>query len=92
MRKIIFFLLGILCMNACALGAEDSLYRMHKSLKDEHFVVETDQESRSESLNRISGHYDIGFSLPEQSYESSDHYRPGAFGRQESQDKASQSY
>ena len=92
MRKIIFCLLGILYTGAWGFGADDPLQDVHGSLKDQAFVVETDENSQSESLNRISGQYDLGFTLPEQSYESSSHYRPGPFGREESKDKASQSY
>ena len=63
----------------------------HHSFKDETFVVETDEDSVSDSLNRISGKIDLGFSSPDQSYRSSDHYAPGPFGRAEQQDQ-DQSY
>ena len=51
------------------------------------FVVETDSESASESLERISGQIDLGFSAPSDSFESSDQYKPGPFGRQDSTEK-----
>ncbi len=51
------------------------------------YVVESDDESASESLNRISGHIDLGFSSPEQSYESSDHYTPSPFAKEKSEQK-----
>ncbi len=45
------------------------------------FVYETDTQSAADSLNRISGEIDTGFSTGSQSYESDSHYRPGPFGR-----------
>ncbi len=92
MRKIIFCLLGFLGTGAWVYGADDPLQNFNKSLKDQAFVVETDEDSRSESLNRISGQIDLGFTLPDQTYESSSHYRPGPFGREEIKDKTSQGY
>ena len=47
------------------------------------FVVETDSESASESLNRIAGEIDNGFLQPESEFESEDHYRSGPFAMQE---------
>ena len=91
MKKIIFYVFGLLCFCAPVFGVDDPLESVHKSLKDQVFVVETDENSESESLNRISGRIDLGFSLPDQSYNSPDHYRPGPFGREEAIDK-SQSY
>lgn len=46
------------------------------------FVVETDEETASESLERISGQIDLGFSKPSQNYVSPSHYAPGPMGRQ----------
>ena len=76
---------------ASALCDEDVPSDTPKNLKDESFVVETDETSVSDSLNRISGKIDLGFATPEQTYTSEDHYRAGPFGRAEQQDK-SQSY
>lgn len=52
-----------------------------RSLKDSIFVVETDEESAAESLNRISGTIDRGFSTPEQSYDASEKNSAGPLGR-----------
>lgn len=60
-----------------------------KNFEDSAFVVETDDESAAESLDRISGHVDLGFSLPKYNFRSSDHYRPGPFARQK-EDKEGQ--
>ena len=68
---------------------DDPFAAAHKSLKDQAFVIETDEESSAESLNRISGNIDLGFTLPDQEYESSSHSLPGPFGREETKDKAS---
>ena len=53
------------------------------AVEDKQFVVETDEESAAESLNRISGDVDRGYALPEQTYRSDHHTRPGAFQRSE---------
>ena len=53
------------------------------AVEDPRFVVETDEESVVESLNRISGDSDRGYSLPEQSYQSDHHHKAGAFQRSE---------
>jgi hypothetical protein len=52
------------------------------------FVVETDAESATDSLNRISGQIDTGFLPTGDSFESEDHYRPGPFGRQEAVERS----
>ena len=57
-------------------SAEYSLNEPKNTLKNSSFVLETDEESASESLNRVSGNIDLGFSSPENSYESEE--RPGA--------------
>ena len=54
-----------------------------KSGEDDRFIVETDEETATESLNRISGKYDLGRSAPSQSYKMDDQYHAGAFGRKE---------
>ena len=86
-RSLFFWMMGLWVTMIPAISAEDPLSSVHTSLKDQAFVVETDETSDSESLERISGHYDLGFSLPEQSYDSEDHYRPGPFGRAEAADR-----
>ena len=53
-------------------------------------VVQTDEETAFESLERISGgKYDLGFSAPSQSFESTDHYAPGPMARQKAFDQTS---
>ena len=91
MKKVIVYVFCFFYFIAPAFCEEDSLADTHKSLKEEAFVVETDDSSVSDSLNRISGNIDLGFSTPEQSYNSADHTRAGPFGRAEQQDQ-SQSY
>lgn len=44
------------------------------------FVVETDEQSASESLDRISGKFDLGFAMPYQTYESEHQQGSGPFG------------
>ena len=44
------------------------------------FVVETDEQSANESLDRISGQFDLGFAMPYQTYESENQRGSGPFG------------
>ena len=92
MKKTFFCFLGLLLSCSAAFCSDQDPLSMHRSLKDEAFVVETDENSVSDSLNRISCNIDLGFSAPEQSYDSSDHYRPGPFGRAEAADPRDQTY
>ena len=86
MKKIFFFILSLSFLSAIAFCADGNLLQQaHKSLKEEVFVAETDEGSISDSLNRISGNIDLGFTAPEQTYKSTEQYRPGPFGRQEQQ-------
>ena len=81
-----FFIVIVFLFLCHGLGvAEETKVSSKPSLKDEMFVVESSGDT-SESLNRISGKYDIGFSLPFQSYESPSHYKPGPFSGAESHD------
>ena len=81
---LIFFVFFMGVGPFCVLAAEkqEPLLAKHSM-----FVVETDSESASESLERISGQIDLGFSAPDDSFESSNHYKPGPFGRQDSAEK-----
>ena len=54
-----------------------------RAAEEKQFTVETDEESAAESLNRISGDVDRGYALPEQTYKSDHHAKPGAFQRSE---------
>ncbi|GEM_PF-5285172 len=47
-----------------------------ESLMNTAFVLETNDETAAESLERISGKVDMGFSAPENTYQSEE--RPGA--------------
>ena len=85
---LLFGMLVVLSTQACA-KEEDKSQKAGsirdfstKNVKDTVFVVETDEESASESLDRISGKIDLGFSAPDQSFKASDQYAPGPFGRQ----------
>ena len=59
-----------------------------ESLKDNPLVLETDEQSARESLNRVSGQIDTGFASEENTYRSDNHYKPGPFGRQEISEKS----
>ena len=62
-----------------------------RSSKADLFEYETDEDDASESLNRVAGTIDRGYSSPEQSFKSPDHYKPGPFGRQEAADEGADS-
>ena len=87
MKKTILFFVLLLSLGAFARAADsdDPLADARKSLKDEIFTVETDETSASESLDRVSGNIDLGFAALDQTYQSTSHYRPGPFGRQDDQ-------
>lgn len=95
-----FLLLAGLCFNLDLALASDQVSRptmdekitdiySHKSLKNERpavsYIVETSDKSSSESLNRISGNIDLGFSAPENSFKSQDHYGVGPFAKEEAE-------
>ena len=48
------------------------------------YVVETDEASARESLDRISGKIDLGFSSPDQSYKSEDQTKSGPLAHKNS--------
>jgi len=70
-----------------ASDAEAAKSPFDKDKRKNLFIVATDDESASESLNRISGEYDLGFSSPAQSFESKDHYPASPYGREEAATK-----
>ena len=47
----------------------------HETLLNKALVVETDEDTAKDSLNRVSGTVDLGFSAPENSYKTEE--RPG---------------
>ena len=92
MEKIVFLFLLLLSPCVPVFASEDPFEQTRKSLKDQTFVVETDEDMGKESLNRVSGQYDLGFTLPEQEYHSSSHTRAGPLRYEESQETSSQVY
>ena len=96
------FLLTLLFLSFAAIAIADDrvgatgqspLRATQKSLKDEAFVVETDDESTTDALNRVSGDIDLGFATPDQTYKSENQTKAGPFARQEVADsKASSQY
>ncbi len=57
------------------------------NLMSSGYSLETDDQSASESLERVSGKVDMGFSSPENSFKSPDHYAPGPFGKEKSEEQ-----
>ena len=92
MKKISLFVFAAAMCCTPVFAGDDPFADTHKSLKDQAFVVETDEDSGTESLNRIAGNIDLGFTTPDQEFQSSDQYKPGPFSQEESKDKTRQSY
>ena len=92
MKKIFFFIFTAAFLCVPVMAGDDPLAGVHRSLKDEAFVIETDEESGSESLNRIAGDIDLGFTTPDQEYESTSQHKPGPFGREDIENQTSQRY
>ena len=88
MKILTALFLLFLSTSACAYE-EDLLASTHRSLKDEVFVVETQEDDATQSLNRVSGNFDLGFAPEEYTYHSDHHYKAGPFGQSEAMDKAS---
>ncbi len=81
-----FFLTMFLA--APSFGAEDVLSPYTGSLKDSLYVVDSSDLDPTESLNRVSGNIDRGFSGSDSSYQSASHYLAGPFGQQDGRDNA----
>ena len=78
-------LLTFFLVQCAALRAEDADSRRL-------FVVETNEETAHDSLERVSGGtYDLGFSTPSQSFNSSEQYAPGPMARQKAYEQTSES-
>ena len=56
-----------------------------ESLMNSAFVLETDQDSAAESLERISGKIDMGFSAPENTYKTEERPGAGPFAKERSE-------
>lgn len=80
MSRVLIFIFSILSLSSGVFAAES-----HASRRV--FVVETDAKSAQESLNRVSGEIELGFSKSDQTFKSTDHYSPGPFARQEQAEK-----
>ena len=78
---ILFVFLSVLPASADLSDEAHKTEIAAESLKDSVFVVTADENTSSDSLNRISGHYDLGFAGPSQVYQSDHHYKPGPFAR-----------
>ena len=72
----------------------EATQNLKKSLINSAYVLETDRESAAESLERISGKIDLGFSDSENTFKSPDHYTAGPFAKEkaEAQKQSSANY
>ena len=85
MVQLIVFL--ALLLASPAFSEDDPFESIHRSLKDEAFVVETSDEDAAESLNRVSGKIDLGFAGEDYAYQSEHHYGAGPFAQSAAKDK-----
>ena len=63
-----------------------------KPLKEDVFSVSTQDLDSSDSLNRIAGNYDNGYSSPEQSYKPKEHAGAGPFAHERAEVAKQQTY
>ena len=107
MRKIYWFLVFLLFLggvSAFAGGDDEShpaspkidpklvVAEPKKSLKEDIFSVSTQDMDSSDSLNRIAGKYDTGFSSAEQSYVAKEHAGAGPLAHEKAQMDSKGSY
>ena len=79
MKKITALFIFLISCSSLGLAA---------SLKEEKaYVVETDESTASESLNRVSGNIDLGFAAPENTFKSEDQDGVGPFAKEKAQYK-----
>ena len=95
MKRLFLLTLFFLSFTALAIAddrvgatGQSPLQATQKSLKEQAFVVETDDETATDALNRVSGEIDLGFATPDQTYQSENQTKAGPFGRQEAVDSA----
>ena len=91
-----FLILAVFFLN-CSLGcAANSLFAEDKdlvskdskeSLTNTAFVLETNDGDAAESLERISGKVDMGFSAPENTYQTEERPGAGPFAKEKAEEK-----
>ena len=84
MKKSVFAA-ALIFLAASVGAAADSPGPGKKTLQEDVFSVSTEDLDLSESLNRVSGQIDTGYSSPEQSFHSKDHGQAGPFARQKAE-------
>ena len=90
-RTTIFSICALAVWGVCAFAEGTSEDRPAPSRR---WIVETDDLSAAESLNRISGEIDTGFTASgsDQTYDSDNHYPISPFARQQQADPNGLSY
>ncbi len=100
MKKIVYlalFFIGTVAISAFAADApviskELVPQETKKNLKEDVFSVSSEDLNSSDSLNRVAGNYDTGYSSPEQSFHSADHGPAGPFAREKAEMSDKKSY
>ncbi len=82
--KIFFLAFLFLANGSLALAQETNSPK--KELKTDPFSVSTEDFDDADSLNRVAGIYDRGYSSPEQSFRAKDHMAgAGPFAREKAE-------
>ena len=81
------FILSVSFLVGDPLYAEDKAPAPKESLMNSGFVMETDDQSSAESLERISGKIDTGFSAPENTYKTEERPGAGPFAKEKAEEK-----
>ncbi len=71
---------------------KDAFSEKRKMLKEDVFSVSSEDLDPAESLNRVAGNRDRGYSSPEQSFKSIEQSAPGPTGREKSALASQKSY
>ena len=89
LTNLTVYMMAYLCVFTQPLSAKEGVSAENnskdnskKSLANSAFVIETNEHMAAESLERISGKIDRGFSDPENTFKSDDHFRAGPFAKE----------
>ena len=94
LTNLTVYIMAYLCVFTQPLSAKEGVSAENnskdnskKSMANSGFVIETNEHMAAESLERISGKIDRGFSDPENTFKSDDHYGVGPFAKERVEEK-----
>ena len=73
-------------------SAKDNEVVPKKTLKEDIFSVSSDDVSSADSLNRIAGDIDRGYSDPMQTYDAKEHHGAGPFAHEKAMTSEKNTY